>query len=633
MTALELGAPIVWTAALHLAAWAVGRRLLDWIDTQRWTPRSALERHFLAGVLGLIGFAHLGVLLAALGALHAPLLVGIVVLAGLAGVRDLVAAGAVSALGRLRPTRSDLPLVAAAGLLIVKIPAALYPVLRHDDAAYHLTLPKLYLAEHGLVLQPFSHYANMPHLIEVLYAYAFAGAGFLAAKLLSVSFAGWMLLGLAALVRPRLGRLGVGVAGLLYVAAPNLQWHLGLAHVEVALGLWLLGALVALLGLERSSGASRSDAAVLGACVGAALASKYTGWLFSVPLLLAAVFVAVRAPVARGQRCRCVLLFSSIAGLSVVPWLWKNTIYTGNPIYPNAFNWFGGLNWSEAQALHLERSMAFAGGTAGGIGAAIALPWRLVAEPALYFSEAFSAPLVALFVGGLGFAVSTPERRTRHGLLAAVALGGVLAWWLGVQQGRFLVAWLPVAVFFAVDWLAPLRVRARALAMVALTIGLVGVAQLVGQAPRNELPAMDVFRWSKEELVARNPHHEVTQYLNEVVPPGGKVLGLWENRLFFLEATLHADTAWEAPQILSALRKRGDAGGFAADRVAEGFTHGVVTHNAQKYLDNERMFDLIDPVVYPAEQLARDRELVETLLTVHTETVFQSGNATVFRFR
>ncbi|MEE3332556.1 MAG: hypothetical protein VX246_16940 [Myxococcota bacterium] len=633
MTALELGAPIVWTAALHLAAWAVGHRLLKLIDTRRWAPRSVPERHFLAGVLGFIGFAQLGVLLAVLGALYAPLLAAIVVLGGLVGIRDLVRSGAFATLAALRPTRADLPLAAAVGLLVAKIPAALYPVLRHDDAAYHLALPKVYLAEHGFVLQPFSHYANMPHLVEVLYAYAFAGGGFLAAKLLSVSFAGWTLLGLAALVRPHLGRLGVGVAALLYIAAPNLQWHLGLAHVEVALGLWLLGALVALLALERSSGGSRSDAVVLGVCLGAALASKYTGWLFSIPLLVAAAFVVVRAPLALAERGRCVLLFSSIAGLSVLPWLWKNTIYTGNPIYPNAFDWFGGLNWSDAQALHLERSMAFAGGATGGVGAALALPWRLVAEPTLYFSEAFSASLLALFMGGLGFAFSTPERRARHGLVAAVALGGVLVWWLGVQQGRFLVAWLPIAVILAVSCLSPLQARPRELAMVALAISLVGVAQLVGQAPRSELPAMDVFRLSKPKLVARNQHHEVTQYLNAVVPPGGKVLGLWENRLFFLKATLHADTAWEAPQILSALRARDDAGGFAADRVAEGFTHGVITHNAQKYLDNERMFDLIDPAVYPAAQLARDRELIETLLRVHTETVFESGSATVFRFR
>ena len=128
------------------------------MDTRRWAPRGVPERHFLAGVLGLIGFAQLGVLLAVLGALHAPLLAAIVVLGGLVGVRDLVRSGAFATVAALRPTRADLPLAAAVGLLVAKIPAALYPVLRHDDAAYHLALPKLYLAQHGFVLQPFSHY-------------------------------------------------------------------------------------------------------------------------------------------------------------------------------------------------------------------------------------------------------------------------------------------------------------------------------------------------------------------------------------------------------------------------------------------------------------------------------------------
>lgn len=631
MTVLELAGPVAWVATFQLGAWAVGRRALARLDARSAAERSALERTFLAGVLGFVVFAHLGVALSASGGLREAWLAAAVVGAAALGARDLAQLGALQRLLAFRPTLSHLPLALMAGVLIAKLPAALYPVLRHDDAAYHLALPKLYLAANGFVPLPFNHYANMPHAIEVLYAFAFAGGGFLAAKVLGLALAGWTLLGLGALVRPKLGVAGWGMAAVLYLVAPNVIWHLGLAYVEIALGLWLLAALCAVLSFERTR--SRADAWLVGLFLGAALASKYTGWLFAAPIGLVAAALSLRPSAGGARQIRTAAEMAAIALASVAPWLVKNAMYTGNPIYPNLYNWFGGTNWSEAQALHLARSMAFAGGEEGGAASLLQLPLRLVVEPRLFFTEAFSGALVVLVLAAFGATVLFKSRRAELGTLAAIAFGGVLAWGFAVQQGRFLVAWAPVLVVLAAWGIAPLARQARTAGLLAAAILVSGSAQ-IRHAPGGESSReWDVFHVSFEELIARNRHYDVGEYLNETVPPGGKVLGLWENRLFFLNRTLHADTAWEAPQVLSALRLRDDAAGFAADLRADGFTHGVITHTAWKYFDNERMFDLIDDTVYPAAQLARDRELLETFLGVHTETVFEASGATVFRFR
>ena len=112
----------------------------------------------------------------------------------------------------LRLSLEDLPLALAVGFLLAHLPNALYPVLEHDDNVYHLYLPTRYLATHAFDAPVFSLYGAMPHLIEVLYVVPLALGDFVAGKLFAFSIHFWILAGLGGCVRPRLGRLGVGVA-------------------------------------------------------------------------------------------------------------------------------------------------------------------------------------------------------------------------------------------------------------------------------------------------------------------------------------------------------------------------------------------------------------------------------------
>ena len=167
------------------------------------------------------------------------------------------------------------------------LPNALYPVLEHDDNVYHLWLPKIYHQDHSLTYLPVNLWANMPHLIEVLYSYAMGSGDFVAAKVLSFSFVFVIIAGIVAAVRPSLGRLGAGLAVLLFVSGPCVvQWQLGLAYVEIILGALLLAGFVALIASRESS--NQGYLWVLGLCCGSALASKYTGWLYGAAIITTA---------------------------------------------------------------------------------------------------------------------------------------------------------------------------------------------------------------------------------------------------------------------------------------------------------------------------------------------------------
>src|SRR5207237_10539207 len=84
---------------------------------------------------------------------------------------------------------------------------------------------------------------------------------------------------------------------------------------------------------------------VAGLLAGGAMACKYPALVSAV--LPFGVLAAVQAVRHRSAR----ILVGYVAGWAVVmaPWLGKNLIDTGNPVYPLAYRVFGGQHWDAAQ--------------------------------------------------------------------------------------------------------------------------------------------------------------------------------------------------------------------------------------------------------------------------------------------
>jgi hypothetical protein len=345
-------------------------------------------------------------------------------------------------------------------------------------------------------------------------------------------------------------------------------------------------------------------------------------------------------------RRRVILEPFVIAALIAAPWLAKNALFTGNPIYPNAFDLWGGAYWSSIQEAHLLRSMEFAGGPHKTLFTMLALPWRLVTQDVLFYCPAFSMSLMALFVAAF---VRPSSYRIPNVYLLAVSLAGFAGWAATVQQGRFLVAWAPVMALTATLALAPSRVRAHAgefvthaphgsLRRAALALVLAAVLVLGGYQLAAQLfpfqPRTEALFASRAELLLKNGNFALCDFLESVVPADKKVLALWDNRFFFLDRRFDADSAYEAPTGLSRLRAAGSAKAFAENLAADGVTHVVINHVvASSYFDNKMGFDLIDDHEYPASRLEEDRVLMTDFASNHLEMLQRFGNLVAFRLR
>ena len=621
MTATELLTPILWVGTIQLAAWEAGERLLSWMTRSPGPSLSAPLRVTLAALLGLVAFANAVLLLLILHLLHAWLVVAAVLALALLGARRLT---------RLRPwtglrlSLRDLPLAVAVAFLLAHLPNALYPVLDHDDNVYHLELPQHYLESHSLDAPIFSLYGAMPHLIEILYVVPLALGDFVAPKVFALSIHFWILAGIGAFALPRLGRLGVGVGALLYLSGQNVEWHLGRAYNEPILGFFVLGAALAFIAWwETRRGA---HLAIVGIACGATCASKYTAWLFAAVILASAAAGILRLEQDAPRRLRAALLLLLPCAALVLPWLVKNLITTGSPVYPNLYGIFGGSDWSEIQVFHHWKSLSANGGLHKDFASYLMLPLRLVTDNERFLAATFSGGLMVVFLAGL---VHPSSWRRAGAHVQVMALGGVLAWAFTIQGGRYLVALVPLIALAATFFLE----GGRALvAVAALTIG-IAVSQRTLQ-PVTEFPVMDVFSVSRQELIERNGGWKLCQFLNRQLSSDARVLGLWYNRFFFLERPFEADAVYEAPSGLAWLRKLDDPEAFARALTARGFTHVVVgTYPRNVYLNNKMGFDLLDDRVYPAERLERDRALWSEFSTRYLERLPWDGPGVVYRLR
>jgi hypothetical protein len=258
----------------------------------------------------------------------------------------------------------SLAVVTVGLFLLAMLLGSLLPPTDFDVKAYHLTGPKEYFLDGRITFLPHNVYTNFPFLTEMLcllgmvlrqdwYWGALAGQGVL------MGFAPLTGLALFCAGRRWFGHAAGWLAATIYLSTPWTYRLAIIAYVEGALSCYLFLSLFAVLlaveTLRRDSNHSAANRFFLlaGLFAGSAMACKYPGLVSVVlPLGLACGVAAARRQKADGTSQRpaikAVTIYLVGTVLAVGPWLLKNLVMTGNPVYPLAFGLFGGRDWDVA---------------------------------------------------------------------------------------------------------------------------------------------------------------------------------------------------------------------------------------------------------------------------------------------
>jgi len=322
-----------------------------------------------------------------------------------------------------------------------------------------------------------------------------------------------------------------------------------MAYIDVGLTFFALLTMLALLRwwIDRDP----RYAPVAGLLAGWVMGCKYLGTITVGFLFLGGLFCCLCRS---GIDWKKVVLATGLAGAIGSPWYVRNWIWTGNPVYPFAYEVFGGRNWSPKLA-EKYRTEQLTYGTGRGLRDLVQVPWNLAwwpfnADPARglryevqpWPTSAIGPAYLAFTVAALSFGVGSPPLT----LITAAALFHGLTWFALMQYIRYLfpvLALLSVVCGYAAWRLCQYGGIPAMVTRGALAVSVLFTAYLTGQLAAN--CAGVVFGWeSRDAYLARSLEtYPMLQYINKNLPRDARLITYGEPRGFYLDR----DYLWGEP--------------------------------------------------------------------------------------
>jgi 4-amino-4-deoxy-L-arabinose transferase-like glycosyltransferase len=315
----------------------------------------------------------------------------------------------------------------------------------------------------------------------------------------------------------------------------------------------------------------------------------------------------------------------AVALLVFSPWLIKNQVYVGNPVYPLLEDTFDGLNWDRTQSSQLiswQRSMGMGRNALD----YLLLPINIstMGKPGSNYTR-FDGVLSPVFLILVPLAFFMRRRRTTAIILMVGA--GLVFWALTSQQLRFLIPTLGLAAVLAAVGLHNLRtwVGPKGFYAVLILLLLVQVSSLIvpDQYGRpllstiyDRLPAAAGLEQRREFLGRNIQSYSLFDQMNENIPPGQAVFLIWENRGYYLDRPYFADSFFEASTLMRMVAGCASPAGLKQRITAMGYRYVVVN-------------DLLGEVfsqAYPP----RDRELLDDFIAGHLTPVHSVNRLTLY---
>lgn len=531
-------------AAAGLGAWPV-----KWLrlEAQGRARGLLLALGLGSGVLGLLVLA-LGVA----GGLNRVTAWGLLGAGGLAGaariaVRDAERAGSAGQPSRACGTIAALDALLRVVVLCALVPSALVsgvgaclpPGLLwseegggYDVLEYHLQSPREYFEARRVGFLPHNVYASFPQQLEMLYLLQMhlmgdAHDAAIPSQLLHAAY-GWLAVAAAA-VWAAPGWPAILTA----VVMGTVPWvaFLGcLAYVEN--GVLFFATLSAGLVVEPLTACTarnpRSTHLAAGVLAGFAAGCKYP----AAAMVAAGLSICIAVAGAGGWRSRLrnAAVFAAGAAVTFGPWLMRNAVFTGNPVYPFAYSWFGGASWSADQqrqwnAAHRLKELDIYPNAR----------W-LVLRRELFLTGMFGLAIFGMGVAGGVAGVLGVERRRAAFLAIWVML--ILGVWMGLTHmpGRFAV---PLVVPLALCVGGTTRLRPRVVAAAVGALGCLaafdGGVNLVNALRMEELRRGVPFA----EVVGATGALVEGHYVNRATPPDAYVWIVGDAAVYYVDRRQH----------------------------------------------------------------------------------------------
>jgi hypothetical protein len=219
-------------------------------------------------------------------------------------------------------------------LYFIAIIIALTPPIARDALIHHLAIPKLWLVNGGFYEIKWAEFSYYPMNVDLLYLLSLYFNNDILPNFIHMGFG----IGTALLIYHYLNRHFDRVAGLLgvlvFVSTPIVLRMSTVAYVDLGLAFFTTASILALIHWRTGGYKEFKWLLISSIAMGLALGTKYNALIAWVFLSAAIVFIYSRETKEQWRAIRYGVVFFLISLCIFSPWLIKNLILTGNPLYP-----------------------------------------------------------------------------------------------------------------------------------------------------------------------------------------------------------------------------------------------------------------------------------------------------------
>lgn len=376
-------------------------------------------------------------------------------------------------------------------LVIIEALMCLLPPVSRDALIHHLAIPKLWIRHGGWFETPWAEFSYFPMNVDLLYLVPLAFGNDVMPAFIHMLF-GW---GTGYLVYRYLcdheGRAW-GLLGLLVFASTPMVIRLSVtAYVDLGLVFFTTASVLAYLHWRVDGYGEAKWLILSAACMGLAAGTKYNAFISWIFLNGAVCFLYARDTGKQLQAVRWGGLFFLVALAVVSPWLIKNLILKGNPVYPLMDGLFTFIHGGREPAAFLTTADMNSGGFSfirNRMGVYGEEAWQILLLPVRIFFEGrdhspqhFDGVLNPLFALSIPFAFWGTRKGHRLFFLSLIVFVFTVSVLTADLRIRYILPILPFAAILAVlgirnavDWLqrrlnrAPIAAAGAVMAGVSL---------------------------------------------------------------------------------------------------------------------------------------------------------------------
>ena len=436
---------------------------------------------------------------------------------------------------------------ALAGIFMVEVLLCQTPPISRDALIHHLAIPKLWL-QNGFRELPWLVFSYYPMNIDLLYLLPLSFGNDIFPKFIHMAFGLGTAILLYIYLRRQLGRIWGLLGTLIFLSTPIMIRLSTTAYIDLGMLFFITASLLSFLHW-RDTGYRQSRWLMYSAlCMGLAAGSKYNAIIAWAYLNLAIVFHHSRDTNRSQESLKYGGLFFAAALIVVSPWLVKNILLTGNPVFPL----FDGLfDYFRSDPQGVKHAAAAPGGTFAhnlfqarewaygeNLWQVLLLPIRIFFEGKDHVPQYFDGVLNPLLLIMLPFAyLGRNLKRDRAFLLSFSVFYFFVAAFTAGLRVRYLIPIIPCLAILAVGGIKNLTEYLKSRSQVLFRAGFGAVLAVTGFClVLNGTYMMSYFEnirpvpyllgeESRDDFISRHVgSYPAMRYVNEVLPHDAVVL-------------------------------------------------------------------------------------------------------------